>query len=544
MDQLTGLDEVTTAADRSRAGASAPSGWPGSAPSTRTSSWTRRRTSPRCSGGWSAAAAVRPPGRSSATRRRAPGPTWTRRPGARGRGAGRQAAPPLHPHRQLPQPGRDRRGRRHGAGAGHAGHESPRAVRSTGVIAPRYEVASDDLRGAACRAEAERLLAEVDGTVGVVVAMNRRAQARGWLAGLGDRVGGAGQPGGQGPGVRRDGGRRRPPEIAEESRGGAAGAVRGADAGHAAADRCSSGRRATCRTTAGVPAPAANGLTPGQARDRPAGRSGPKALAERPTSVGAPLLRAPESSATPTRHARLAASGRSKRLRLGPGAWIEPVLVPRLTNSGNSPRDAFPVAADDPPGICGPAAPRVRSRDGFDASTVPPQAPGFTRTRGRCDDRIRHLRSSFACIPAGTEEGRHGNGAQRLLLDHGAARGARARQRGEPAHQGGRGSRRVASPALDVTALGPRAAAHRRRPSPRPAASTPKRDHRGSCDAIDGRRGRQGLRPHLPDAPRRQDRDAVEGAAAQPRRPVDGLHPGRRAGLHGDRRRTPRTPAG
>ena len=38
------------------------------------------------------------------------------------------------------------------------------------------------------RAAAERLLAEVDGTVGVVVAMNRRAQARGWLAGLGDRV--------------------------------------------------------------------------------------------------------------------------------------------------------------------------------------------------------------------------------------------------------------------------------------------------------------------------------------------------------------------
>jgi superfamily I DNA/RNA helicase len=37
-------------------------------------------------------------------------------------------------------------------------------------------------------AEAERLLGEVDGTVGVVVAMNRRAQARRWLAPLGDRV--------------------------------------------------------------------------------------------------------------------------------------------------------------------------------------------------------------------------------------------------------------------------------------------------------------------------------------------------------------------
>ena len=31
---------------------------------------------------------------------------------------------------------------------------------------------------------------------------------------------------------------------------------------------------------------------------------------------------------TPTRHARLAASGRSKRRRLGPGAWIEPVPTP------------------------------------------------------------------------------------------------------------------------------------------------------------------------------------------------------------------------
>ena len=66
------------------------------------------------------------------------------------------------------------------------GTPSPRAVRSTGVL-PRYEVAGDNL-GADVRAAATRLLGEVDGTVGVVVAMNRRAQARGWLAGLGDRV--------------------------------------------------------------------------------------------------------------------------------------------------------------------------------------------------------------------------------------------------------------------------------------------------------------------------------------------------------------------
>ncbi|MFF7384533.1 UvrD-helicase domain-containing protein [Streptomyces griseoluteus] len=66
------------------------------------------------------------------------------------------------------------------------GSESPRAVRSTG-IQPRFEVAGDSL-AATVRAEAERLLSLVDGTVGVVVAMNRREEARRWLAGLGDRV--------------------------------------------------------------------------------------------------------------------------------------------------------------------------------------------------------------------------------------------------------------------------------------------------------------------------------------------------------------------
>ncbi|WP_282697487.1 UvrD-helicase domain-containing protein [Streptomyces sp. CC208A] len=68
------------------------------------------------------------------------------------------------------------------------GKESPRAVRSTGVE-PRFVAVADggDLAGAV-RAEAERLLAEVEGTVGVVVAMDRRAEAARWLAGLGDRV--------------------------------------------------------------------------------------------------------------------------------------------------------------------------------------------------------------------------------------------------------------------------------------------------------------------------------------------------------------------
>ncbi|MBL1118805.1 UvrD-helicase domain-containing protein [Streptomyces sp. 110] len=67
------------------------------------------------------------------------------------------------------------------------GTPAPEAVRSTGV-APRFTPGADGGLGAAARREAARLLDEVDGTVGVVVAMNRRAQARQWLTGLGDRV--------------------------------------------------------------------------------------------------------------------------------------------------------------------------------------------------------------------------------------------------------------------------------------------------------------------------------------------------------------------
>ncbi|CAL9304976.1 HelD family protein [Streptomyces sp. SudanB66_2053] len=66
------------------------------------------------------------------------------------------------------------------------GSEAPRAVRSTGVE-PRFAVAPGAL-GDTVRAEAARLLERVDGTVGVVVAMRRREEARRWLDGLGDRV--------------------------------------------------------------------------------------------------------------------------------------------------------------------------------------------------------------------------------------------------------------------------------------------------------------------------------------------------------------------
>ncbi|CAO0832674.1 DNA helicase OS=Streptomyces microflavus OX=1919 GN=Smic_28470 PE=4 SV=1 [Streptomyces microflavus] len=114
------------------------------------------------------------------------------RPGRGGRGPGRgarlPAAPPLHPHGQLPQPGRDRGAGGEGAGARHARHGVPVGRPfDRGGAALRPGGGGGDL-AATVREEARRLLAEVDGTVGVVVAMNRRAQAREWLAELGERV--------------------------------------------------------------------------------------------------------------------------------------------------------------------------------------------------------------------------------------------------------------------------------------------------------------------------------------------------------------------
>ncbi|MFF1506285.1 HelD family protein [Streptomyces sp. NPDC058326] len=68
------------------------------------------------------------------------------------------------------------------------GKESPRAVRSTGVE-PRFVAVPDTADLAeTVRSEARLLLERVEGTVGVVVAMNRRAEAARWLAELGDRV--------------------------------------------------------------------------------------------------------------------------------------------------------------------------------------------------------------------------------------------------------------------------------------------------------------------------------------------------------------------
>ncbi|MFD8977423.1 HelD family protein [Streptomyces sp. NPDC059593] len=71
------------------------------------------------------------------------------------------------------------------------GKESPRAVRSTGVeprFVPVRETAGKADLAETVRSEAALLLERVEGTVGVVVAMNRRAEAARWLAELGDRV--------------------------------------------------------------------------------------------------------------------------------------------------------------------------------------------------------------------------------------------------------------------------------------------------------------------------------------------------------------------
>ncbi|MEE1785981.1 AAA family ATPase [Streptomyces sp. SP17BM10] len=70
------------------------------------------------------------------------------------------------------------------------GTPSPSAVRRVGVE-PRFAATADpspEAFGAAARAELERLLSEVDGTVAIVVPMDRRAEAAGWARGLGERV--------------------------------------------------------------------------------------------------------------------------------------------------------------------------------------------------------------------------------------------------------------------------------------------------------------------------------------------------------------------
>ena len=68
------------------------------------------------------------------------------------------------------------------------GARPPRAVRSTGIEPEFAVVATEEELAEAVRAQAGRLLSQVPGTVGVVVAMSRRESARQWLAEAAERL--------------------------------------------------------------------------------------------------------------------------------------------------------------------------------------------------------------------------------------------------------------------------------------------------------------------------------------------------------------------
>ncbi|GAA3012437.1 hypothetical protein GCM10020229_24750 [Kitasatospora albolonga] len=146
------------------------------------------------------------------------------------------------------------------------GTPSPTAVRSTG-LEPRFAAVGSTepaAVAAAARAELERLLAEVDGTVAVVVPMDRRAEAAGWVAGLGERAVALGSL--EAKGLEYDATVVADPVgIAGESEAGPAGAVRGSDPGHPAAHRAlRPGRPAGRGRGAGAAALTDRQLTRGQ----------------------------------------------------------------------------------------------------------------------------------------------------------------------------------------------------------------------------------------------------------------------------------------
>jgi len=63
----------------------------------------------------------------------------------------------------------------------------PRAVRSTGVEPVEHMVAPSELAGVV-RDAAEKHLADVDGTIGIITPVPRRDEMAGWVAGLPERV--------------------------------------------------------------------------------------------------------------------------------------------------------------------------------------------------------------------------------------------------------------------------------------------------------------------------------------------------------------------
>ena len=136
--------------------------------------------------------------------------------------------------------------------------------------------------------------------------------------------------------------------------------------------------------------------------------------------------------------------------------------------------------------------------------------------RGRSDPDMSHVSASFSATIRVRLADAPGSFARlaEAIGDAGGSLGAIDLVRVEQGHEDPRRHRRRL----------------RRRP-PRPHRRERPRDRR--------RRGRARLRPHVPHAPRRQDRDALEGAGQDARRPLDGLHARRRADLpwpsHDDR---------
>ena len=163
------MQELTTAADREYA----RSGAPGAADApdrgrraTPTCSSTRRRTSRRCSGGWSAAAAAPRPGRSSATRPSRRGRCPPRRPPARAEALEGKDAPRVPPLDELPQLLRDLRLRRGVRRAGRPRRRPARPPSARPASRPRGAPASTDLRGGASARRWPRSPARSSGTVG------------------------------------------------------------------------------------------------------------------------------------------------------------------------------------------------------------------------------------------------------------------------------------------------------------------------------------------------------------------------------------------
>ena len=113
---------------------------------------------------------------------------------------------------------------------------------------------------------------------------------------------------------------------------------------------------------------------------------------------------------------------------------------------------------------------------------------------------------------------------------------------------------RLVRPASRPRSARPAATSARSTWSREPRARCPRRDRERArpaarrsaiVAAVRGARRReveQRLRPHLPAAPGRQDRGHAEGTARDPRRPLDGLHAGRRAACAWRSTRTPSAP--